>query len=336
MILTVPRLLFWLALSLVSVDIAWACLVHFDIDRAAYLRLALLALGLFAGGLVYQTLRPDPALAAMLMGASFLTAFSAAASVLNYFLLTVAGPRIDGLLAAADHALGFDWYRVMLAMARHPFLNGIFFQVYNLILPEIALVLIALAWSGQVEKVYRFCLAIAVGALIAIAIWALFPSLGAESLYTLPPAIASRLTLAVTCDYGRALVQLLHNGPGHITPADLRGLIAFPSYHGVLALILAWYAWRVSWLRWPILVINAVVLICTPIQGGHHMVDVLAAFPVTALTLFLAELGKLKVLVNNRQILTLAVVPTGAFRAATAQECVNGGDAIKPVLNSLS
>jgi hypothetical protein len=333
--MSVPRLLFWLALSLVAVDLTWACLVHFDIDRAAYLRLGILALGLFAGGLFYQTVRPDPALAAMLMGASFLTAFSAAASVLNYFLLTVAGPRIDWLLVAADRALGFDWYATMVAMAQHPFINGVFFQVYNLILPEIALVLIALAWSGQAEKVYRFCLAVAIGALIAITIWALIPSLGAKSLYTLPPAIASHLTLAVDCDYGRALVQLLHNGPGHITPDDLRGLIAFPSYHGVLALILVWYAWRVSWLRWPVLLINAVVLVCTPIQGGHHMVDVLAAFPVTALALFLSESGKLAVVVNRRQILTLAVVPSGAFRAAAAQKSVNGGDAIKPVLNSL-
>jgi hypothetical protein len=335
MILTVPRLLFWLALSLVAVDLAWACLVHFDIDRAAYLRLGLLPLGLFAGGLFYQTIRPDPAPAAMLMGASFLLTFSTAASVLNYFLLTVAGTRIDGVLAAADRALGFDWGAVMMVMAHHPFINGIFFRAYNLILPEIALVLIALAWSGRAEKAYRFCLAVAVGALIAMAIWTLTPSFGAVSIYVVSPAVLHQLTLAVSADYGRALVQLLHNGPGHISPADLRGLIAFPSYHGVLALILIWYAWRLSWLRWPVLVTNSVVLICTPIQGGHHMVDVLAAFPVTALTLFLSESGKLKVLVNARQILTLAVVPTGGFRAATAQKVANGGDAIKPVLNSL-
>jgi hypothetical protein len=64
-------------------------IAQFHIDIIAYGHLALLSLGLFIVGLVYQKYRPDPALVAMLMGASFLTAFSAAASLLNYFLLTV-------------------------------------------------------------------------------------------------------------------------------------------------------------------------------------------------------------------------------------------------------
>ena len=56
-------------------------------------------------------------------------------------------------------------------------------------------------------------------------------------------------TLSVTTEYGRDLLRLLRDGPGYITPADLRGLIAFPSYHGVLAILLIWYARSVRWLR---------------------------------------------------------------------------------------
>jgi hypothetical protein len=331
--MTVPRFLFGLALSLVAVDLTWASLVHFDIDYLAYAKLGAMALALFMGGTFYRTKRPEPALAAMLLGTSFLIVFSAAASMLNYFLLTVAGPRIDLLLAAADGALGFDWYRTMLIMAHHPILNGIFFYVYNLALPEIALVLIALAWCGKVQSVYRFCLAIALGALIAIAIWALVPSLGAKSLYTLPASAMQHLRLSVDCAYGRALVALLHNGPGYISPADLRGLIAFPSYHGVLALILVWYAREVRRLRWPILIINGVMLVSLPIQGGHHMVDVLASFPVTALTLFLAESRKLKVLVKEPRILTLVPAPAASLRIASIQGATNADDAVKPILN---
>jgi hypothetical protein len=316
---TVPRLLFVLAISLVGIDGIWARIAHFHIDTAAYGHLALLSLGLFIVGLVYQKYRPDPPLVAMLMGASFLTAFSAAASVLNYFLLTKAGPRIDDVLVAADRALGFDWYRMMLAMADHPLLNAVFFQVYNFVLPEIALLVVTLAWTGQAEKVYRFCLAVAAGALIAIAIWTVVPSLGAKSLYTLPASVEHRLVLSVTTQYGRELVALLHNGPGFITPNDLRGLIAFPSYHVILALIVVWYARSISWLRWPLLAINLVVLVCTPEQGGHHMIDVLGAFPVTALALAIAESRKLTIAVNQLQTEPFVSRPGGAFRSAPAQ-----------------
>jgi hypothetical protein len=286
--------------------------------------LALLSLGLFVIGLVYQKYRPDPALVSMLMGASFLTAFSAAASVLNYFLLTKAGERIDDLLVAADRMLGFDWYRMMLAMADHPLLNAVFFQVYNFVLPEIALLVVTLAWTGQSEKVYRFCLAVAAGALIAIAIWTIVPSLGAKSLYTLPAAVENHLTLSVNTQYGRELVALLHNGPGFITPKDLRGLIAFPSYHAVLALIVVWYARSIPWLRWPLLAINLVVLICTPEQGGHHLIDVLAAFPVTALALAIADSRKLTITVNQSQMECAGSLPNRGFRSAPAQKRSSG------------
>jgi hypothetical protein len=315
-----PRLLFGLAVSLVAIDGIWAGIAHFHVDTIAYGNLALLSLGLFIAGLVYEKYRPDPALVAMLMGASFLTAFSAAASVLNYFLLTVAGPRIDDLLVAADRMLGFDWYRMMLAMADHPLLNAVFFQVYNFVLPEIALLVVTLAWTGQSEKVYRFCLAVAAGALIAIAIWTIVPSLGAKSLYTLPASVEHRLVLSVTTQYGRELVALLHDGPGFITPKDLRGLIAFPSYHVVLALIVVWYGLSIPWLRWPLLAINLAVLVCTPEQGGHHLIDVIGAIPVAALALAIAQSRKLTIAVNQSQTERLDTLPDGGFRSAPAQK----------------
>lgn len=312
MIANFQRILFTVAASLIAVDLVWGLYAHFQVDVMGYAKLGLLSLATMAGGIYYQNRRAEPALAAMMFGTAFLCAFSAAASLLNYFLLTVTGPRIDDILVAMDRALGFDWYDTMVAMSHHVWLNEIFFRVYNLVLPQIALVLVALAWSGRTEQVYRYCLALAVGALIAIFVWTLVPSLGAKSLYTLPPEVASRLTLTVTTAYGKELVALLHNGPGYISPSDLRGLIAFPSYHGVLALIVTFYAWSVRWLRWPALVTNAVVLISTPIQGGHHLVDVLASFPVAALSLFIAT--RLAPTQKNAQIAAM-VNETASFGA---------------------
>jgi hypothetical protein len=343
MVANFQRILFTIAASLIVVDLAWGLYGHFQVDVLAYARLGLLSLGMAAGGVYYQKRRAEPALAALMFGTGFLCAFSAAASVLNYFLLTVAGRRIDDILVAADQALGFDWYATMVAMSHHVMLNEIFFRVYNLVLPQIALVMIGLAWSGHIEKIYRYCLALAVGALVAITIWALIPSLGAKSLYTLPPDVAARLTLSITTDYGKELVALLHQGPGYITPSDVRGLIAFPSYHGVLALLVTFYAWPVRWLRWPVLLTNAVVLISTPIQGGHHLVDVLAAFPVAALSIFIASLGEkaqsatiLPAVVNKRPKLSVGPVPQDLFRLGTEQESTPEPAAIKPKLSGVS
>src|SRR6185312_923564 len=149
MIANLQRILLIVATGLIGIDLAWGFCGHFDVDVLAYGRLGLISLGMAAGGLYYQNRRAEPALAAAMLGTAFLCAFSAAASLLNYFLLTVAGRRIDDALVAADRALGFDWYNTMVAMSHHVMLNEIFFRVYNLVLPQIALVLIALAWSGH-------------------------------------------------------------------------------------------------------------------------------------------------------------------------------------------
>ncbi|OJT94940.1 MAG: hypothetical protein BGN82_00160 [Alphaproteobacteria bacterium 65-7] len=319
------RVLLGLVLLLTALDAAWWRLAGFDLDAPAYGRLAALSLGLLGAGLYYQERRREPQIAAMLLGAAFLIQFSAAASVLNYMLIPLAGPRIDGLLMAADTALGFDWYRVMLAMADRPRLNLAFFHVYNLVLPEIALVLVALAWSGRTVQTYRFCLALAAAALMAIFFWAAFPSFGAMSLHGFAPGIAARLTLTVDTQYGQELAALLRDGPGFISPADLRGLIGFPSYHGALALIVTWYGWSLRGLRWPLIALNAAVLVSTPVQGGHHMVDVLAAFPVAALALALAgerqgarNPARMRGLVNRMRNLTIQLRKNGAFRAMPA------------------
>ena len=111
------RVLAAIVAVLIGVDLAWGWLGHFHVDVVAYGQAALLSLALWVGGIFYQTRRPDPKLAAMILGASFLALFSAAANLLNYYLLTVAGPRIDAQLDAVDRAMGFDWYRMMLAMA---------------------------------------------------------------------------------------------------------------------------------------------------------------------------------------------------------------------------
>lgn len=58
----------------------------------------------------------------------------------------------------------------MLTMADHPLLNRLLFHIYNIALPEIAVLMVVLALAGQVERAYRLCLAVALGALSAIGI----------------------------------------------------------------------------------------------------------------------------------------------------------------------
>lgn len=108
------------------------------------------------------------------------------------------------------------------------------------------------------------------------------------AVYGLDPATVARLQVPVDGAYGEALVRMLRDGPGLIAPDNAKGLIGFPSYHAVLALLLIWHLRHVRGLRWPVLAVNVLVIFATPIEGGHHWVDVFAAVPIAALSVLLA------------------------------------------------
>jgi membrane-associated phospholipid phosphatase len=269
------------------IDCVWAAFHHFDIDRAAYARLAVLALLLWVGAVFYDRVRKAPSIAAMLSGTAFLIAFSAGFSVLNYFLLNVAHARIDTQLAAVDRAIGMDWPAMMAAFAPHPVVNGLLRVCYESVLPQVALLVIGLSWQGQLQKLHAFCVALAIGAALTVAVWTMFPSFGAFSVYSLPPAISAHLSLSLDQHYAHELVQLLANGPGRISPSEVKGLIGFPSFHAAMALLVVWYGRTLPTIRWPLVVWNALVLVATPIQGGHHVVDVLGGLVVVAISIAL-------------------------------------------------
>lgn len=282
-------LLFSFSAAIGLADWIWAQEAGFAVAGSAYAELALAAGLFFGAGYIYKRWRPEPRLAAMLTGTGFLLGFTAAASVLNAMLVTVAGHRIDALLARADLALGFHWPQMMQAIADHPGLLWVLQLAYGVLLPEIALAVIVLGTLGRIASLYRFVLAVAFGALISILIWTLVPAFGAMSVYVLDPTTITKLHVVTDGAYGQELVRMLHDGPGLIAPDQTKGMIGFPSYHAVLALLLGWYFRHVRWLRWPVLALNVIVIASTPIEGGHHWLDVFAAIPVALLAIVAAR-----------------------------------------------
>lgn len=282
------RLLLAIGLSFVLLDAAWIGLGDFAIDARNYGLVALLVLPLAGAALWYDHYRHEPNLSATLGVASFLVVFPAAASLLSYLALTVTGPRIDNLLAQADLALGFRWTEMMLLASEHPFLNAVLNAAYLSVMPQTLLLLFFLGLRGRLEALYGLALALAFGAIIAVTIWTAFPSFGAFSVFDLPDTVEAKLGLVLAADYGRILTGMLEHGPGLITPTEIRGLVGFPSYHTLQALVLFWYARQEPWLRWPSLALNLVVLAAIPVQGGHHLVDMFGGIALTAVAVWLS------------------------------------------------
>ena len=65
---------------------------------------------------------------------------------------------------------------------------------------------------------------------------------------------------------------------------SLAGLITFPSFHSVSALLFVWASWPARRLRAPMVAINLTMLAATPIEGSHYLVDVIGGAMVALLS----------------------------------------------------
>jgi len=285
----IRRLLLSVLGLLAAVELAWQRLGHFNVDVRLYSGIMLLVLGFMTGAFFYDRVRRDPCVSSLLFGLGFLFATAASLNVINYFGLTIAGPRIDDLLAASDRAMGISWPAMMAFAAEHPRFNLVLLIVYQLSVWQVTLLIVLLGWKDREGTIERLCLALITAGLISVGVWILYPSFGAITVYGLPASIADRLPLSLNLDYARALLQLKAHGPGLISPTTVKGLVGFPSFHTAQAIITAWYARKLGMLFYPFLVFDVLVVVSTPIQGGHHIVDVIGGIAVAAITICLAS-----------------------------------------------
>ena len=70
-----------------------------------------------------------------------------------------------------------------------------------------------------------------------------------------------------------------------VTWRGAEGLIAFPSFHAIWAVLLAAAFYRRGWIFWPIAALNLLVIASTITTGMHYFTDVLAGLAISALVI---------------------------------------------------
>ncbi len=66
---------------------------------------------------------------------------------------------------------------------------------------------------------------------------------------------------------------------------QLTGIVTFPSFHAAGAILYLWALWAIKWMRAIALVCNVLLLLSTPIDGGHYFIDVVAGVSLAVLSI---------------------------------------------------
>lgn len=239
-------------------------------------------------GIGYRLSRRSEEIALAAVAAGLFILFTIVCSLFNYLLLPVGESRLDPVLIAIDGRLGYSWPAIVAAVAEFPVFGAVLRNVYFSSLPQLIVVVLLLGFGGRRDALYRFLLTGVFGALIAIAIWAAMPSFGPAVYYPVADETVRTLGMVVGPAYGAELARIATEGPQVLSPADALGLIAFPSFHTVMACMALWFTAPFRRLFPVFLVVNLLMVPAILVHGGHHLVDLFAGIAVFALALALA------------------------------------------------
>lgn len=241
---------------------------------------ALLSVALGAGSLLpllfIKRYRSDVRIRSTVLAVLQLIAFSLVASVLSYLAVSVGTPLADTTFAAWDRHVGFDWLAVTNWVGQHRLLKLILSLAYQSGLIQIGFVVLFLGLTARIRQLDEFIDLYICGLLIAIGCSVVLPAAG--------PWVG---VPAGTPFDASVLSHFLPLHEGHARVIDLdhaQGLISMPSVHAMTAIFIIYVMRGTGLLFPPMIALNTLMLLSTPTEGGHYLVDVLIG-GICALTL---------------------------------------------------
>jgi membrane-associated phospholipid phosphatase len=221
----------------------------------------------------------------MLATHGFLFVLALLVGILTFsFLATMLSlPLWDETLAAFDRAMGLDWVALLAFLNSHYWLSGALTLAYKSTMPQVWLLPIALGAFGARERLAEFMFLMMVCTIAVAVIGMVFPAVGATAYYKPAPELLTSFAPLSGMWHYEAFTTLRTADFYHLDYLKPAGVVQFPSYHTVLAILVTYALRDIRWLLWPVATVNALVIVATLPEGGHHLADTIGG-AVIALT----------------------------------------------------
>jgi hypothetical protein len=268
----------WILVFLGTLDLGLSCLAGYAFTGFSFV---LAPIALMVGiSYAYRRSGRSRTLADMGYYAGLWIGFTALGAIFTYLMARPGLPLFDDQLARFDAAIGFDWLRWHRFLAGFHSINLMLEIAYSSLLLQIVVSVMYFSHLGQSERNAELLWTAFVSLLLTAVLSAIFPALGAfHHFHTdLPRAIHLPHLLA------------LRDGSMRVFPLrQMQGIIAFPSFHTVMAILFT-YAFRRKG-AWFLLIglLNILMLLSTPTFGGHYLADMVSGALIAGFAIYLVS-----------------------------------------------
>lgn len=280
-----PSPILWLGLALLAiVDCLWLLAIggSVELHNAS---LEIMAIGLFVS---FAALRysHNVRLRAAASGLSFVFLAWPVLRLFNHLVMTTALPLQDALLARGDAALGLDWVSYLQMLEGHFSLLVAMSHCYTSLTTVSCITFALLVFLGDVREAAAFLILFFWAAILASSIGLLFPAEGAMIFYAPSAAMLQVIPLDSGTWFVEPLRMLRENTEPVFKMAYMPGLTAFPSFHTAMGVIILYCTRTRSYLFAPALVFVTLMILSTPVFGGHYFVDLFAGIALAVALIY--------------------------------------------------
>ncbi len=230
----------------------------------------------------YKKFRYDFKIVLLLESTFFICVYAQLMLVLSYLAAAANQPLIDPILVSIDNYFGVYTPFVVFWFREHFWWSAFFACIYDSYIVQFPLIVICFGLRGEKTPLQRFLILFLIATPLTIIISGFFPAAGPYVSYHYTPDGL----------LANALDHLYELRDTHVVDMNKRnGIITFPSFHAVLALLYIYVARneRKNIFLFMLGLNTLVIFSCLPI-GQHYFSDLIGAVPVVFTTILLEML----------------------------------------------
>lgn len=218
-----------------------------------------------------------------------LVLFGAVGFIFSYLAIENGWTIRDDWFAAVDRTLGFDWPSYTAFVLNNDWLRTASLILYLLTPPLVGLALLRACRTGHLEQASEIVATVILGGILCVLVSGMLPSAGGSGFFVADAGFYADRVVVFDSEYKRTFFELRDGAGMDVFLLCPAALIAFPSYHAALCLLVVLAFSGTGLLGWTILVLNLGTLLSLPVQGGHYLADVLGGLLIGAAAIWVVR-----------------------------------------------